>query len=195
MPIQRLLAGTLIVTALSGSPSAAQLRARVLDSVARAPLIDVPVHVVRAEATDTIRKATDESGFFVTGSIPAGRYAVIVRRVRQWQSPGGQPRWCVESVRQMPTPGGAGVDCEPVVLDWDGRIVPDIERTLRSLDLIQLESIEYVPPVGAAFGTGPMPRPSARSRYGRVDWAHTAPAVVEQVLPQFSASRRPRGSA
>jgi hypothetical protein len=87
-------------------------------------------------------------------------------RVRQYKTSSGQPRTCIESNRRMdmltPRQGESTVqslrdapaNCQWVVLVVDGIIVIDPETTVRSLNLQDFESIEYLSPVEAGYQYG-----------------------------------------
>ena len=87
-------------------------------------------------------------------------------RVRQYKTSSGQPRTCIESNRRMdmltPSQGRSTIqslrdppaNCQWVVLVVDGIIVIDPETTVRSLNLQDYESIEYLSPVEAGYQYG-----------------------------------------
>lgn len=77
-------------------------------------------------------------------------------RVRQYRTPGGETRTCIESVRQIiPMPGrGGGPGCQWVAVIVDGIQIGDPEREVRAMHLDQFESVEYFTPVEAGYRFG-----------------------------------------
>jgi hypothetical protein len=90
------------------------------------------------------------------------RFASAIRdlgaglRVREWVSPAGAPRICIESNRRIMSMGGrgGGGDCAWVAIVIDGIPIGDEENMARSLNLQDFESVEFFTPVeaGNRFG-------------------------------------------